>query len=121
MFEFLHQKPEQQKTADSDQEAAVKARRDFSSADFSRCTSKSIRPSATVGFLRPRLAALVAQCVPDAVMSRTRSSDARNGRLCHKRQSNNSPKVICSIILMGNELCRMMICPISPLGWKKVS
>jgi hypothetical protein len=32
---LAHQKPGQQKTADPNQEAAVKARRDFCSADFS--------------------------------------------------------------------------------------
>jgi hypothetical protein len=121
VWELAHQKPGQQKTADPNQEAAVKRGEIFVQRIFPRCTSKGTRPSATVGFLRPRLAALVAQCVPDAVMTKTRSSDARNGRLCHKRQSNNSPKVICSKKLMGNELCSMMICQISPLGWKKVS
>jgi hypothetical protein len=35
VVELAHQKPEQQKTADPNQEAAVKARRDFCSADFS--------------------------------------------------------------------------------------
>ncbi len=34
-WELAHQKPEQQKTADPNQEAAVKARRDFCSADYS--------------------------------------------------------------------------------------
>ena len=51
---------------------------------FPRCTSKSTRPSATVGFLRPRLAALVTQCVPDVGTSTAEPQKRGNEFLCHK-------------------------------------
>jgi hypothetical protein len=76
MWELAHQKPGQQKTADPNQEAAVKRGEIFVQRIFPRCTSKGTRPSATVGFLRPRLAALVNQCVPDVSRKPNRTPGA---------------------------------------------
>jgi len=65
VLDLTHQEPEQQKTAGPNQEAAVKARRDFSSADYSPLHIERHLPSSHRRILRPRLAALVSQCVPD--------------------------------------------------------
>jgi hypothetical protein len=49
-----------------------------------RCTSKGTHLSATVGFLLPRLAAPVAQRVPDVVPIQAKASGPHNPLLCHK-------------------------------------
>jgi hypothetical protein len=54
---------------------------------FPRCASKGTRLSATVGFLRPRLAALVSQCVPDVRWSTANLTGPGKGRECHKINS----------------------------------
>ena len=74
----------QQKTADPDREAAVKARRDFCSADFSPLRIERHSPF-TVGFLRLRLAALVSQCVPDVEVSAADRVGVGNCSVCHKK------------------------------------
>ncbi|MCX8513149.1 MAG: hypothetical protein ORN83_15500, partial [Chthoniobacteraceae bacterium] len=50
-----------------------------------RCASRGTRPSATVGFLRPRLAALVTQCVPDVGVSTADRAGVGNCSVCHKK------------------------------------
>jgi hypothetical protein len=61
---------------------------------FPRCASKGTRPSATVGFLRPRLAALVTQCVPDVILTTLELRIQRNKVLCHKQSA--GPEVLAA-------------------------
>jgi hypothetical protein len=49
-----------------------------------RCTSKGTHPSATVGFLLPRLAAPVALRVPDVRSIEAKAQGPHNPLLCHK-------------------------------------
>ena len=56
-----------------------------------RRTSKGTRPSATVGYLRPRLAALVTQCVPDVFERTSETVGQSNQFLCHKIKSPDQP------------------------------
>ena len=58
MCGWSHQEPGQQKSAVPSGKALHKAWRDFCSEDFSLRTSSESLHSATVGFLRPRLASL---------------------------------------------------------------
>jgi hypothetical protein len=66
-WQWAHQKPGQQKPPFPFRKRRSRRGEILVRRISLRRTSKGTRPSATVGFLRPRLAALVSQCVPDVV------------------------------------------------------
>jgi hypothetical protein len=84
VWELAHQKPGQQKTADPNQEAAVKRGEIFCSADYSPLHIERHSPSSHRGISPSPVGSTgLTQCVPDVLMRTSKMGKQGNNFLCH--------------------------------------